>query len=345
MIHYDDVCTFENILDAFYKTRKGKGHKREVIDFGSNLSREMTKMYDDLFQRKYQMNPYYSFTVYEPKKREIFACDYRDRVMIRWICDNILIPVLSNYYIHDNAACQKGKGLHFAQNRFKKHLLKYYNKNGSEGYVLKCDIAGYFSSIDQSILKEKLKKCKFDNDTLKMLEQIIDSFYQQERGKGIPLGNQTSQHFGLFYLSSMDVYIKEKLKIKYYTRYMDDFLLIHENKKYLQDCKKNLENLLQEEFKLALNNKSEVVPLKNGVEYLGFRFYLNNNGKVFMKLKKQSKVRLKNNIKKRKSDFQKKKISINELENFIASFEGNARHGDTFNLMRHLYKKCVFVKG
>ena len=178
---------------------------------------------EELRTETYHISGYYHFTIHDPKVREIYALHYRDRIVQHSLCDNILAPYFETHLIFDNAACRTGKGTLFAINRLNRFLHEHYRKSGTKGYFLKCEIRKFFDSIDHRKLKDKLNAVVDDPRTLRMLYQIIDS-YQVSPGKGIPMGNQTSQWFALYYLDGMDRLVKEKHRIRHYTRYMDDCL-------------------------------------------------------------------------------------------------------------------------
>ncbi len=189
----------------------------------------------------YKVGTYKQFKIYEPKERIIEALPYKDRVVLMALCSNIIEPKFERRLIYDNVACRKGKGTDFGIKRLEKFLHSYYKKfKTNQGYVLKCDVRKYFQNIDHTILFNKLKKEKFDEDEIWILKLIIDS-KNQENGVGLPIGNQTSQWFGLYYLDEIDRLIKEKLRIKYYVRYMDDMILLHNDKEYLKYCKEKIE--------------------------------------------------------------------------------------------------------
>ena len=176
-------------------------------------------------------------------------------------------------------------------------MHSYYKEFGTnKGYVLKCDVRKYFQNIDHTILFNKLKKEKFAEDEIWILKLIIDS-KNQEKGVGLPIGNQTSQWFGLYYLDEIDRLIKEKLRIKYYVRYMDDMILLHNDKEYLKYCKEKIEKCANDNLKLELNNKTQILNIKDGIDFLGFRHILTENGKVIKLLRGQAKLKLKRNMK------------------------------------------------
>ena len=164
---------------------------------------------------------------------------FRDRVVQHCLCDNILKPYFENRLIYDNAACREGKGTDFARDRLTGFLREHYRKHGTKGYILKYDIRHYLDSIDHEILKGMLKNIP-DRNVLGLLYHIIRSHEEgvdpeTGRKRGLPLGNQTSQWFALYYLDPMDRLVKERMRIKHYVRYMDDGVLVHESKEYLNE--------------------------------------------------------------------------------------------------------------
>lgn len=339
MKDYDKICDFKNLYEAHTKCRNGKRNKSEVIRFELDLARNLDILANSLKERTYRMSGYYHFTIYEPKQREIYATSYVDRLVLRCLCDEVLIPILQPRLIYDNVACQKGKGTHFGMDRFSKHLRDYFKKNGNCGYVLKCDITKYFDNIDHQILKKKLRKVIHDQDVYALLSHIIDSFGVE---KGLPLGNQTSQWFALFYLDSMDRYIKEYIKVKGYVRYMDDLVLLFKTKAEAQICK-GLIAIHVNELKLTLNHKTQVFPLKNGVEFLGFRYSLSTTGKIVKRIKKQTKQRFKRRVKQLQYEYRKGVTSLATIEQVLASYRGHLLVGDTYHFRCDVYRNMKFV--
>lgn len=200
---------------------------------------------------------------------------FRDKIIQHSLCDNVLGPLLSKTFIYDNYASQKGKGTHFGLDRLKSFMQRYYRQFGADGWVLKCDISKYFYRINHDVLKSQLRRVIHDPDVLWLLDLIIDS----TDGPGIPIGNHTSQWFAILYLSGMDHMIKERLGIKFYGRYMDDFYLIHPDKEYLLYCLEEIRKFLVP-LGLELNHKTAVFPLSQGIDFLGFRTYMTDSGKA-----------------------------------------------------------------
>jgi len=334
---YDLIANFDNLYDAHLNLRKGKTSKREMINYELGLTKNLYGTFLKLKNKTYKPKGYYSFIIKEPKEREVFAAYYQDRVVIRALCDHIIKPLISKRLIYDNAACQIDKGSHFSLKRLTHHLTKYYKKHGNEGYILKCDISKYFPSINQKVLKDKLSKIIDDKVVLALTFQFIDSFHTPGRpGFGIPLGNHTSQWFALYYLDSIDRFIKEKCQIKHYVRYMDDLIIIHHDKDFLRDLLQKITYIVEEELKLTLNHKTQITTMKNGVEFLGWRFYLTSTGKVIKKLKNATKSRIKRRIRKLDSDYEKGLITDEKVINVFASYRGHLIHGMADSMIKYL---------
>ena len=342
MTDYEKICDFQNLYQAHLRARRGKRAQQEVAAFETNLSENLVKMSEALKKRAYQMSGYYHFTIYEPKQREIYAAYYPDRVMLHCVCDEVLMPLLERRLIYDNAACRKGKGNHFAIKRTTYFLREHYARYKNEGYILKCDIASYFASIDHEVLKHQLKRLAKDPDIRNLLYQVIDSYETEGRpGKGLPFGNQSSVCFAIYYLDPLDRLIKEKLRVKHYIRYMDDFLLIHHDKEFLQECLRQIRALLEDTLKLELNAKTQLFPIKNGVEFLGWRFYLTETGKVIRKMKQQSKLRFKRRLKKLQRDYENGSIELQDVKASLASYKGHLMHGHTYRLRANAFGHFV----
>ena len=214
--YYDQlrkIYSFQNLYKAHTVARRSKRNTRGVIEFEMNLGVNLTALSDALKNGTYKMQDYYSFAIYDPKYRMIHALHYRDRVVQHCLCDEVLAPILDKKLIYDNSACCIRKGTHYAIGSVSKFLHDFYNKHGANGYFLKCDIRKFFDNIDHVVLKRELSKVIEDERVLTFLYQIIDSF-EVTPGKGLSLGNQTSQWFAIFYLDGFDRLIKEKLKIK-----------------------------------------------------------------------------------------------------------------------------------
>ena len=238
-ITFDKLFTYENVYRAHIKARCSKRAKAPIVRFEMSLISNVRKIYEEIKRGRYAVRGYNSFVIYEPKKREIQTLRYPDRVVQHVICDNALSSYFTKRAIMDNTVCQKGKGMHFALRRFESMVRKYILNNGVKGYVFKCDISKYFATIPHLKLKELINGHIADCKLQRLISHIIDSYHtkveylekynfsvlgtRERTERGLPIGNQTSQIFGMFYLDKLDRFIKEKLRIKIYSRYMDDF--------------------------------------------------------------------------------------------------------------------------
>ena len=268
-----------------------------------------------------------------------------DRVLLHAICDEVITPALKRRLIYDNAACQKGKGTHFAIYRFSKFLREHYKDHGNKGYVLKCDISKYFASIDHEVLKKQLVKLIRDEDVSNLIYHYIDSYETKGRpGRGLPLGNQSSQCFAIYYLDPLDRLVKEKLRVKYYIRYMDDCLLIHHDKSFLYQCLDKIRDMIENRLNLEMNIKTQIYPLKTGVEFLGWKYYLTDSGKVIRKLKQQSKIRYKRRLKKLQKDYSEGIIDLKDVKTSLASYHGHLMHGHTYGLQKNTMDKFCLTR-
>ena len=342
-MNYDELFTFEHLYDAHLKARKCKRCKKDVILFELNLSENLWDVYDALHERTYAVGGYHKFQIQEPKPREIQALTYKDRVVQHVLCDLYLYPLLTRRFIYDNGACQKGKGTDFALDRLTQFLSDFYKHHGINGYILKADIHHFFPSIDHEVLKCRIRKAVQEPEILALLMHIIDS-YNGDTGKGIPMGNQTSQLFALYYLDQMDRLVKERLHVQYYLRYMDDCILIHEDKAFLNHCLNKMRELVEDELLLEFNQKTQMFPISNGVDFLGFHFYMTETGKVIRKVRTSTKQRYKKRMKKLRLDYNAGRIELDDIKKTLPGFYGHLKRGHTYRLRKSVMNDFVLIQ-
>jgi hypothetical protein len=326
MTDYERVCDFASLYDGHRAARLGKRDKGEVIAFEMDLAANLWGIKRRLEDRSYNVAGYKRFMIHDPKDREIQALSYADRVVQHSLCDNALTAFFENRLIYDNCACRVGKGTHFGMNRLACFMREHYAAHGAAGWILKADVRKYFASIDHGILRERLRRIVPDPDIMALLEKIIGSF-NADTGKGEPMGNQTSQLFALYYLDPVDRLVKEKLRVKHYTRYMDDMVLLHPDRDFLRDCLWRMRTLAEDGLKLELNEKTQIFTIRNGVDYLGWHFYLTETGKVVKKLRASSKVRIKRRMKGLQKGYGSGKLSFDDVNRSMASTHGHLIHG------------------
>jgi len=344
---WDKICSFQNLLSAAEKAQKGKRFQDNVGRFNFNLEAELLLLQNELQNQAYQPGLYRSFYIYEPKKRMISAAPYRDRVVHHALC-NIIEPIFDKIFISDSYANRKGKGTHKAVNRFSEFCKK--NK-----YVLKCDIKKYFPSIDHQILYNLLAKRITDQKCLWFIKLIIDSSNPQEeviryfdsdnlftpceRRRGLPIGNLTSQFFANIYLNEFDHFVKEQLKCRYYIRYVDDFVVLDDDKDRLHKVKNNIERYL-EVLRLRLHpRKCHIFPVTQGTNFLGYRIFPTH------RLLNKDNIR---RFKKRLSRFQQfyaaGMLALDKLTASIRSWIAHASHADTYGLRQWLLGAIKFIR-
>jgi RNA-directed DNA polymerase len=229
---FGKMFSLENIYKSFYEFRRGKKMKADVAYFSVKLASNITKIHGDLQSGTYIHGGYVHFKIADPKPRDIHKASVQDRIVHHALYRS-LYPFFDRHFIHDSYSCRINKGTHRALRRFRE-LARKESKNFTKTiWVLKGDIRKCFASVDHIILKEILKKHIVCPKTLKVLHTVIDSFSIGSLGKGIPLGNLTSQLFINIYLNELDHFVKRVLKVKYYIRYADDFVILSENKDFL----------------------------------------------------------------------------------------------------------------
>jgi hypothetical protein len=355
---FDEVFTYENLYKGHLKARLCKRGKKPLINFENKQIANIYEIYLRLKNGGSYKYKYHAFRVHEPKEREIQTLCYSDRIIQRVLCDEVLMPYFSNHAIIDNCACQKGKGTHFALDRFENMLQQHIHKYGVNGYFLKCDILKYFPTIPHDMLKQFICTHIKDERLREFVEGIIDSYhtkpeylkkhglsvlgYGDQTNRGIPIGNQTSQVFGMFYLNPIDRFVKEKMRIKVYSRYMDDFIIVHQDKQFLTNILQDIQ-LMVEELGLKLNDKTQLFPLKNGVTYLGFRFKVTESGKIVRTVKKQTKRRMRWRVKLLKKAYMDGIIDSDRVLMSYSAMYGHLCHSHGYKLDKEIFKKLQFI--
>lgn len=259
---YENIYKLDNIISAYNEVCTNTKNKQKIEKFRQYKCIYISRIHKILEDRKYKPSPCNVFTIYEPKKRRIASQTMQDKIINHLVSRYILYPAILPCLLDVNVASRKelgtSEGIRLAIDFHRICKIKYNNY-----YVLKCDINKFFASVDQDILKEKLKRRIKDKDALKIVFDIIDN---EDTGLGI--GSMTSQVLAIFYLNDMDHFIKEVLKIKYFVRYQDDFLLFHPSKQYLKYCLDKIEDFLKNE-KLVLNKKTRIYKSSNNFIFLG----------------------------------------------------------------------------
>lgn len=328
---HPEVTGYEVLYRSMMKCKKGVMWKDSTAHFCLNGLTEVMKLEQSLMDGTYKERPGRTFTVYEPKKREILSISFRDRIYQRSLNDNAVYPMMAKSFIYDNCACQQGKGTDFAMNRLHAHLQRYYRKHGKDGWVLQCDIKGYYPNMPHEVAKKKFTK-HLDEWTFAEVKKILDRF---EGDIGFNPGSQLIQIAGISVLDEMDHFIKEKLRIKHYIRYMDDFILISNDKQYLRNCLENIKEYLKERG-FELNEKTSLYRMSQGIKFLGFRFVLTDTGKIIRLIKTESVKRERRKLRKLVQLAKKGKLTRKKVDQCYESYKAHARRGNTWKMLQRL---------
>jgi len=282
MIHnvFSQIISMDNLYQSFLKFKKGKREKLDAQLFERNLEDNLFRLHFELKNKIYAHKHYTSFYINDPKRRHIHKADVRDRIVHHAIY-RILYPLFDKSFIFDSYSCRTGKGVHRAVNRLEVFVRKVGKNYSSDCFFLKCDIKKFFASVDHETLKE-LIFCKVnDGNAMWLVDKVIDSFVSSQKDfssvdeiikkAGIPIGNLTSQLFANVYLNELDQFVKHELKVKYYIRYCDDFVIIGHNKEELRKFKNQIEFFLQFKLKLSLHEEKLIIQkLHQGIDFLGY---------------------------------------------------------------------------
>ena len=268
---YDDIISLENLLGAWKEFVKGKRKKPDVQEFSLCLMDNIISLHEDLRRKVYLHGDYQAFRISDPKSRSIHKASVRDRLLHRATYRK-LYPFFDRTFIADSFSCRNEKGTHKAINRFRRFIWKVSKNNTKTCWILKCDIKKFFASINHNILLEILTPRIQDENILWLLRQVVESFNAIDFvGVGLPLGNLTSQLFANIYLNEFDQFVKHRIKAKFYIRYADDFVILSENKTWLEEILPRIKNFLQDELKLEIHpDKIFIKTLASGIDFLGW---------------------------------------------------------------------------
>ena len=316
-MNYNEVINnFDLLYNAFLVSKNRRSYKKSAMRFELDAVSELKQLQQELISKTYKVSGYNEFRVTRPKERTIKACMFRDKVVQHLLCDNILIDILPDVCITDNYSGQPGKGTGFAYKRTTEIIRDFYDRNGESGYLLKCDVRKYYYNIRHDKAVEIM--CKYaPEDKHWLIKEFVTS---TEGDVGIALGNQINTIVSNLYLDGMDKFITNELGILHYGRYADDFYLIHESKEYLTYCLSRISEYLRG-LGLELNEKSQVIPCKNGISFCGFHFYM--NGEIKLVNSKKRDYRRKFN--KMCNLVSNGRIPIENLEKSYLSYKEHAK--------------------
>jgi len=328
---YSQLCSFYNLYIAYNKARKNKSSKDYVLEFDKDKIGNINQIKKELKDFTYEPRPLKKFILRDPKTRVIRKSKFRDRIVHHALV-NILEPIYEDIFISDSYANRKFKGTSGALKRFDEFKRKVSENNSKRCFILKADIKHFFDSVNHEVLLNILKRRIKDNKMLWLINLILKNFDDKE--KGMPLGNMTSQFFANVYLNELDYFVKHDLKIKYYLRYVDDFVIFHKNRNTLEEWKKEINHFLYNELKLELHkDKSKVVKLEKGIGFLGYRIFY-----YYKLLRKRNLRYFKKKFEKMLKDYENKLISYDKIIESVNGWLAYAEGGDTYKLRNNILK-------
>lgn len=333
---YPKIYDFENLHQAYLEARKNKRFREDVLRFTANLEENLIQLQNELIYKTYSVGRYREFYVREPKKRLIMALQFRDRV-VQWAIYRQIYPYFDARMIDDSYACRIGRGALQAAERLQ-YWVRQVSRRPARYYYLKLDISKYFYRVDHAVLIEILGRHIQDADLMWLLETIINCEHTafglpafaeasdvptEDRlaDKGIPIGNLTSQMFANIYLGELDWYAKRELRLHYYVRYMDDIIILHEDKDFLRGVKDDIEAFLAEHLRLNLNRKTAIRPVSHSIEFVGYRIWPTHK-----RLKKKTAKKMRRSLKGVRAQYQRGEITAERLRQIEASYDGMLQH-------------------
>ena len=276
-------------------------------------------LHQELLDKTYRHGFYHAFKISDPKPRHIHKASVRDRVLHHALYQR-LYPFFDKKFIADSYSCRLNKGTHKAIERFRKYYYLVSKNNTETVWVLKCDIRKFFASIDQSILMDIFKRHVSNHDIVWLIQKVVESFSSGEVGKGLPLGNLTSQLLVNIYMNEFDQFVKHGLKVRYYIRYADDFVMLSNDKKELEELLSKLSKFLEEKLKLSLHpDKVFIKTLASGIDFLGWIHFPHHRV-----LRTATKRRMLNRLNEKNTD----------------SYLGLLKHGNAYKLRQQLASNC-----
>jgi len=319
---FGKIIEIDNIKLAYKKARKGKGWQNTIQKFENNLEGNLKLIQQSLIDKTFTTASYTEKTIYEPKKRIIYKLPFSPDRIIQHAIMNILEPIWNNLMIYDSYSCRTGKGIHAASRRTMEYIKKVH-----PGYCLQMDISKFYPSINHeilfSIIQQKIK-CK---DTLDLLKNIIDSM---PGNKNVPIGNYTSQWFGNLYLNELDQFLKHEIGVENYIRYCDDFIILHQDKRYLHELANITEDFVNNKLDMSLS-KNEVSPILHGIDFVGYRHFPD-----YILVRKSTAKRIKKRLRSLPGRLSVGEITPEQHRSTIASTLGWLKWSNSYNFRRSI---------
>lgn len=316
----EKICSLPNLIEADKKARKGKEKTLSMVNLDKNYLNGLLQLQKELLDGTYRTSKYRTFTIYEPKEREIFALPYYPDRIVHHAVMNILEPIWKKIFVKNTYSSIKGRGIHAAMKDVKTCLKGFRHRN-QPAYFLKLDIRKFYPSVDHDILKRIIRKSIGDKWLLWLLDEIIDS------AEGLPIGNYLSQYFANLYLTYFDHYLLEEARVKHYFRYCDDMVIIADNKEVLHHYLEVITKYLAEKLYLTVKHNHRIAPVKEGIDFTGYVMTA-----WYTKLRKSIKCKMMRKGVKLAKKVNAGKISIPKYYEALGTYEGWLKYANTKRL-------------
>lgn len=326
---FQEIISMENLELAHSKAKRGKGHYIGVQMVECNEHKYLGQLHEMLSDKSFTTSNYKTYLIHEPKERVIYKLPYYPDRIVQHAIMNVIQPIWDKVFIYDCYSGIPGKGIHAGLLRLRIFL---HNEEYAK-YCLKFDIKKYYPSINHSILLNLIQRKIKCRDTLSLLENIIKSI---DGDVNVPIGNYLSQYFANIYLNWFDHWLKENNRIRYYIRYSDDGVILHQNKQYLQELLVDISSYLEEKLQLHLNSRTQIFPVKaRGIDFLGYR-----NFKEYRLLRKKSAANFK--CKMRYIENNHRNLRPQYIVSSVMSYLGWLRYCNSYNLRSsYMYNRTI----
>lgn len=333
---FAQMTGLESLFDSWRLFKSGKSQRRDVQEFGRHVEKNIFRLNRELVSKRYKHSPYESFFIHDPKVRHIRKACVRDR-LVHQAAYTALVRIYEPKFIHHVYSSRIGKGTHKAVNVLRGMAGKVSQNFTRPCWSLKCDIRRFYDTVDHEILLGILKRTIRDQDAAWLIQEIIESFHVEGTpGKGLPIGNLTSQIFTNIYLNEFDQFVKHVLRVKHYIRFADDLVLLVPHKREPTELLPKLKDFLLDRLKLELHPKKIVIrPLHQGIDFLGYVTLPHHRV-----LRTKTRRRMKRKLTERLRQYQSGEISDGSMNQTLQSYLGMLSHADTYELQQEM--KNVF---
>jgi len=338
---YQLIIAPENLFAVWRVFKSDKRNRPDVANFEHHLEENIFQLHRELREKTYRHGPYHGFWIRDPKLRRIHKATVRDRVLHHAIF-NILNPVFERTFIPTSFSCRIGKGTHKGMQKVAEMLRQESCNNTRPCYALKCDVRKFFDSVDHVVLLEMLERKIKDTDTMWLLREIVEGFTSTPRNlfeaKGIPIGNLTSQLFANIYMNELDQFMKHDLKVKYYARYTDDFVIVSSDRDYLVRLIDLIKRFLGERLMLELHPKKvSIRPYRQGIDFLGYVVL-----SYYIVVRTKTRRRIFRKLRERVDQFRSGAIPERTLLGSFRSYRGVFSHADAHEIAENLANRFWF---